>query len=188
MDLIQAAKEGNEDALTELFNQYRPIVYNLQKKYYIRDFDSDDWLQEGQIICYQIVKAFKEDNGATFGSFFKCAMENRVRSLLRKQHALKRRTMELSVSLEEKIETEGAEFLVDTQYEEPYALENLLIREALANYEFIFSALEKEVMSAYLLGASLEEIASHHVLDSKKIRSAYDRAKKKLGDQMNDYH
>ncbi|EOL49285.1 sigma-70 family RNA polymerase sigma factor [Enterococcus phoeniculicola] len=186
MDIIKAAKEGDEDAFAQLFQQYRPIVYHLQKKYYIRDFDSDDWLQEGQIICYQSLKAFDEKNGATFGSFFKRAMENRIRSLLRRQHALKRRTAELSVSLEEKMEVEGSEFLVSSGFEEPYALENLLIREALGDYESIFSSFEKEVLNAYLLGESLEDIAEKKSMDIKKIRSAYDRAKRKIGNQMND--
>ncbi|KAF1295145.1 hypothetical protein BAU15_05170 [Enterococcus sp. JM4C] len=186
MSLIDEAKKGNEDALAALFLQYRPIIYKLQKKYYVRDFDSEDWVQEGRIVCYQVVNAFNVDNGATFGSFFKIAMENQIRSVLRRQHALKRRAAEYSVSLDEKMETEGSEFLADTQFEETYVLQNMIIREALADYELIFSKLEKEIMSAYLVGDSLERIATNKSLTSQKVRSAYDRAKKKLESQISE--
>ena len=34
--LILAAKQGDEDALEALYRQYRPLVYSLRKKYFIK--------------------------------------------------------------------------------------------------------------------------------------------------------
>ena len=50
--LILAAKQGDEEALEVLYRQYRPLVYSLRKKYFLRELDEQDWFQEGFIIFF----------------------------------------------------------------------------------------------------------------------------------------
>ena len=53
--LILAAKQGDEEALEVLYRQYRPLVYSLRKKYFLRELDEQDWFQEGFIIFYDCI-------------------------------------------------------------------------------------------------------------------------------------
>lgn len=107
-NLILEAKTGNSEAFKKLFNQYKPVVFALQQKYFLRDLDSEDWLQEGRIIFFQVLQRYEAERGATLGKFFKLAFCNHILSLLRKQNAMKRRTALLSSSLEALVEKDDS--------------------------------------------------------------------------------
>lgn len=72
-------------AFEEMFSQYLPIVYSMQSRYSIRDFDFDDWLQEGRIALNDALQSYCKGRGTTFGLYYKMIFENRIRSLLRRQ-------------------------------------------------------------------------------------------------------
>lgn len=93
LGLISEAKSGNEDSLMTLYRQYHPLVYALRKKYFLRDLDEQDWLQEGLIIFYGCVQAYEVAYGVSFGALFKRSFENRIRSLIRKECAYKEKRM-----------------------------------------------------------------------------------------------
>ena len=59
------------------------------KKYYLKDYDLDDWMQEGRIVFNKCLQAYDENRGTTLGVLFKRSFENRVCSLLRLQQAQK---------------------------------------------------------------------------------------------------
>jgi RNA polymerase sporulation-specific sigma factor len=109
-----------------LFFKYRPVVEIMYKKYYLKDYDLDDWMQEGRIVFDKCLKAFDASRGTTLGVLFKRSFENRICSLLRLQRAQKRKAQLVSSSLEEKIEHEGPDFLSDqnvqTQKAEKYLI------------------------------------------------------------------
>ena len=82
--LILEAKSGNEESLMILYRQYHPLVYSLRRKYFLRDLDEQDWLQEGLIIFYGCIEAYEVQYGVSLGALFKRSFENRIRSLIRK--------------------------------------------------------------------------------------------------------
>lgn len=83
-------KEFDEDTFEKMFSQYLPVVYSMQSRYAIRDFDYDDWLQEGRIALNDAMNSYRQGRGTTFGLYYKMIFENRIRSLLRRQQAKKR--------------------------------------------------------------------------------------------------
>lgn len=180
MEIVRSARQGNEAAFMTLFREYRPLVYSLQKKYYLRDYDEDDWMQEAMIIFYQSLKSFDETKGTTIGALFKRAFENRIRSLIRKQCAYKRKAYLNAVSLEEKVEQEGPDFLADHRQQTEHSFQMIVLQEVFADYEQHFSKLEGKVLKSYLQGKELTQIAEEQSIDYRKIRSAYDRAKRKI--------
>lgn len=183
--LILLACEGNTEAFEELFNRYRPVVYALEQKYYLKDLDHDDWLQEGRIVFFQTLLRYEADRGATLGRFYKLAFTNHILSLLRKQNALKRRSNMLCNSLEALEDQEGP---FDQRDKAPLPDEYVILREKLASYDGIFSSLERTVMGNFLLGIDLEEMPRLLKLSEAKIRAAFDRGKRKLSRYLQDNH
>lgn len=178
--LLQEAKKGCEEAFIKLFYQYRPIIYRVQGKYSIKDFDREDWMQVGRIVLQESIEKYQETRSTTFGVFFRTNFENRIKSYLRYQHASKRQAHAEAVSLEEKLAYDGTDFL--NQWMSPSAgvLSQLMIEEAVEDVRLYFSSFEQEVLSAYIRGKELKEIAEEKELPFRKVRGAYDRAKSKL--------
>ncbi len=153
------------DRFEELFRKYRPIVEILHKKYYLRDYDLDDWLQEGRIV---------------FNKCLKRSFENRICSLLRAQHAQKRKAQVDACSLEEKLLQEGNRFLTDHNRCAETAETYLFVNESLAEYPKSLSSLERMVIMNYLKGLELDQIAAQEKLPYEKIKSAFSRGRTKL--------
>lgn len=180
MSLIRQAQAGCEDSFVELFERYRPIIYRLQGIYYLRDFDADDWLQEGRIVFYETLQRYDPGMGVTIGAFFKKNFENAIKSHLRKQAAYKRRCLVGAVSLEAKIAEEGPDFQSNVGQWAPPADQQLLVEEALSTFRGDLSKLEQEVFGEYLKGAELEAIAAKRSQPTRQIRYAYERSRRKL--------
>ena len=163
-----------------MFFKYRPIVEIMYKKYYLKDYDLDDWMQEGRIVFNKCLQAYDEKRGTTLGVLFKRSFENRVCSLLRLQQAQKRKAQLNSSSLEEKISHEGPNFLSDQNEQTEKAEKYLMLQETMNKYDSPFSKLEQIVIMNYLKGLELEQIAEQTELPLQQIKSAYNRGKKKL--------
>ena len=172
------------EVFERLFYDYRPVIYKVMGRYYLRDFDSDDWLQEGRISFFYSLCSYEEGRGVSFGTFFKNNFENKIKSELRKQGAYKRKGMVEAVSLEEKIAQEGPDFLVDYNYSMVLAEEQILLEEELWTSFRLLSGLEADVLGAYLSGEQLEYYAYKTTLSYQKIRCALERSRRKIRKQI----
>ena len=68
------------EVFERLFYDYRPVIYKVMGRYYLRDFDSDDWLQEGRISFFYSLCSYEEGRGVSFGTFFKNNFENKIKA------------------------------------------------------------------------------------------------------------
>lgn len=171
---------GETGAFDQMYRQYYPLVYKFQKKYYLKGFDQEDWLQEGRIIFYKSLEKYEDSHQATIGKFFKRNFENHIRSLVRKQCATKRTADMQAVSLEQKVENQGESFIDCLRKEEVGVLEQLIIREKLEQLPVILSPFEQTTFQEYIGGKDLQQIATDQETAQTTVRSAYDRAKKKF--------
>ncbi|MEI5994091.1 sigma-70 family RNA polymerase sigma factor [Candidatus Enterococcus mansonii] len=176
-----------EDILTggtlvfdRMYRKYHPVVYNFRKKYYLKDFDQEDWLQEGRIIFHRSLEKYEDTHHVSIGKFFKMNFENHIRSLVRKQCALKRTIDTQSVSLEQKMESQGELFFDYIGTEDADVLEQMIIREKLEQLPTVLSPFERVTFQEYINGKEIEEIAEEIASREVTVRSAYDRAKKKI--------
>lgn len=169
--LMLAARNGNDDALEDLYNQYRPLIYALRKKYYLRDLDEQDWLQEGFIVFYDCIRCFEKQHGASLGSFFKRAFENRIRSLIRREFAYKRQSNIGAVSFEQTI-ADGFENLCEYTKFSQDPLQQLLVEETFKESKKKLSNLELEALSL-CLKKSTDEM-------NPSLFSAYNRSRRKI--------
>ena len=175
--LLEKARTGDDDAYVQLFDQYSPVVLRLERTYHLRDFEHDDWLQEGRLALMKAVRTYTKGHGTTFGLFYKMIAENQICSLVRKQEAKKRRALKQSKS----IDLTDLEYLSNRFIEIPEYDERLYIQERLTNDLIFFSRLEKIVLQEYFIDRlTLSEISKRHALGYRSVRSAYDRIRQKF--------
>ncbi|MBO0441242.1 sigma-70 family RNA polymerase sigma factor [Candidatus Enterococcus ikei] len=180
MNKYEDILKGDALVFDRFYRQYYPIVYKFQKKYYLKDFDQEDWLQEGRIIFHRSLEKYEEAHNVSIGKFFKSNFENHIRSLVRKQCAVKRTIDVQSISLDQKVEKQGESFFDYIGMEESDVLEQMIIREKLEQLPIMLSPFERITFQEYMNGKELEQIAKDTANNEITVRSAYDRAKKKL--------
>lgn len=170
LDLLEAAKSGDEEALRQLFRQYRPLVYSIRNKYSLRDFDDQDWLQEGMITFHECIQSFKPDLGTTLGTLFKRSFENHICSLIRKEYAYKRKSNQQTIVIDSRMLQDNVELLAKDN-----PLEQLIIQEILDEWQISLTPLEKEAFILYGLSPSSQSGTS-----DRAMQSAYDRSRRKM--------
>jgi len=180
MEELKKALAGDPEAFDLLYKQYHPLVYKLAKKYYLKDYDLDDWLQEGRIVFHRSLQRFNDKKQLSVGQYFKVNFENRIRSLVRKQCAYKRITDTTSFSLDQKIEARGEAFMDCLGKEQVDPLATLIVQEKMADFPEFLSSFERATLQDYIKGEELEAIAEKQTIKVTTVRSAYDRAKKKM--------
>lgn len=180
INLINKAKTNDPEAVELLFNQYKPIVLKLSQKYYLKDFDQDDWLQEGRIICHLSALDFCPSKGVSFGAYFKVNFERAVIGLVRRQEALKRRSIRYAESLESPLHVayvrESIHSLIGVDY--------IFVRDSLSDFGSRLSDLERNVFTAYLDGCEKEEISQKLSLEMSQVVGALSRARIKLKEEI----
>lgn len=164
----------------EMFQQYVPIIYKMESRYLIRDFEHDDWLQEGRIALNNALKSYREDRGTTFGLYYKMILENQIRSLLRRQQAKKRFAQQQAVS----IEKVGSETFSEYFHYHQQLEESLSISELLLKGEMTLSQLETSALYYYIRGEEPFEIATRLGETEKAIRNALNRTKNKIKKEL----
>lgn len=180
MNKYEKILKGDAWAFDHFYRQYHPIVYTFRRKYFLKDFDQEDWLQEGRIIFHRSLERYEDAHSVSIGKFFKFNFENHIRSLVRKQCAFKRTIDTQSVSLDQKIEKQGEAFFDFIGMEDTDALEQMIIREKLEQLPSILSPFERITFQEYMNGKELEEIAKDTASLENTVKSAYNRAKKKV--------
>lgn len=174
-ELLRAARNGDEEAFAALYQKYFPLLLRLKNTYYLRNYVTEDWEQEARIALYQALRTYEKSKGVSFGSYYKSIISNQIYSLLRKQNALKRRDQKDEVSIDQKIETEGPDFLAEITLQEPLAIQQLLLKEA-------------QIFHYYMQGVDFAEMAECLSMDHKQVMSAYGRVKLKIKKHLKFYN
>ena len=62
--LVDMYKNGDKDAIEELFERYKNLVRKKAKAMYLAGGDSDDLIQEGMIGLYKAVRDYTKEKGS----------------------------------------------------------------------------------------------------------------------------
>lgn len=167
--------------LEELYQRYKPIVYKLQKKYYIPDMDCDDWLQEGRIIFYQSYFSFDMDRGLTLGVYFRTNLERFCCSKIRYQCAKKRVGDLKGIRIGHLIDDLGQ---IEDRNVMPIIVveidDEVVLQDVVENFPSCLSKFESAVFASYLLGDAEEETARQLKAQLGAVKGALSRVKTKL--------
>ena len=167
VELVLKAREGSEAALSDLLEDYTPLLNSLSRKYSSmcqEDGEAgDDFFQESQIAFYKAVMTYDINNSSsTFGAYAKaCVIKSK-----------KRKKGELGMSCE-------------SNTPQDTVIWRELGEKLLAQAELTLSPYEKKVFSLYINGRRANEIAKIVGKSEKSVNNAIFRIRSKLKGTVN---
>ncbi|MDY5636948.1 MAG: competence protein ComX [Streptococcus orisratti] len=81
------------DNFEKIYIKVRPIVMKMRRFYYVRDWERDDWQQEGRLILYRLICQYPkllEEDELVFYRYFKTKFSSHIKDVIRSQESLKR--------------------------------------------------------------------------------------------------
>ncbi|WP_283580494.1 sigma-70 family RNA polymerase sigma factor [Ligilactobacillus aviarius] len=173
--------------LSQVYNQYLPLVRSVCKRYYLHLYDTDDLQQEALIVCHKSIQRYNLDYKISFGAFYKLNLERHLCSLLRHEKSQKRMVDSIATSYEQYLE-ETANEICDQTTSYFSGIEATF----LSKIDFIdtliqLSAFEKSVLHLHLTThKNTNEIATELNVKIEKIYCTFYQIKKKLRNKFVD--
>ncbi len=191
-EVIEAAKAGDEQAMEYLLEKYQGLLGHICEKYFLRDGERDDLMQEAMIGFVQAVQDYNPKSGKQFKNFaFLCVkreLDSCVKRSNRKKHMILNEAVPINYTNGEDEELmENEALLLDRDKSGNIVTpENLMIeKESCAETSNlladILSKLEYKVLIMRLMGYSYNEITLLLQLENKSVDNAMQRIRKKLG-------
>lgn len=191
-EVIEAAKAGDERAMEYLLERYQGLLGHICEKYFLRDGERDDLMQEAMIGFVQAVQDYNPESGKQFKNFaFLCVkreLDSCVKRSNRKKHMILNDAVPINYTNgedEEMVENEALLMERDKTGSvitpESLMLEKESCVETSNILADILSKLEYKVLIMRLMGYSYNEITLLLQLENKSVDNAMQRIRKKLG-------
>lgn len=177
--LVIALQTTGNNPFDELVEVCKPITYGLTKRYFLPDYEREDFLQEARTVLVSSVQKWDVEKGMPFLQYYHMQLLNHLNMLVRKKHALKRRINLDTSSLDNLIEEAGIH-VQGTACATTLPEEMLLLQETMSRYRLDLSAFELEVFDLYVGGQSYEEISETLSTTREKVQNAIYRCRMKF--------
>lgn len=162
-ELLYLIREHCDIALDIMFQKYVPLIKSRIRSFHIKEWNKEDFFQEGLITLYKAITTFREDMNKTFTKYFDLILQRRYIQILRKES-----NHFYNVDL-----IGAGEYL-----SEPVMIYENNLSDVMS--KCYFSEFEKSVLSNLRLGAKSREIALILGCRPKQVYDATDRIKKKV--------
>lgn len=184
-ELIQKLREGDERIMDYILEKYKPLVLRKANAMFLIGGDTDDLIQEGMIGLFKAIRDYRSDREASFFHFAELCINRQLYSAVEASNRKKHVPLNTYVSFYSQTTEEGkslAETLLTDQMDDP---EQLVIEQEnfTAFWEQLreqLSALERQVLDAYLEGKNYRQIAEELGKSPKTIDNALLRIKGKI--------
>lgn len=184
-ELIKNIKIGDNNALDVLLNKYEKFVEAKANKYFTKDSEKSDIIQEGRIALYQATKNYDEEKDVTFKTFANICVERRLITVIKNSNRHKNQIFNTAISINMPVSSDGEINMMDIidsrTNQDPY--ESVSNKEYFTNiYKEITDNLskhEKEVLKYYNAGKSYIEIAKILNCKTKSVDTALTRVRRK---------
>lgn len=126
IELCEAARRGDDDALLVMLARYQPIAELAARSTRLYGFDYEDIFSEANAALIDAVRAF-DDGIASFGSYGRRCVRNRITSLVRKQRCRPILLQHVGTSQLSNGEGDHSEMLIDptaeAEFDRAFALD-----------------------------------------------------------------
>lgn len=190
---LHLAKQGNEEAINLLFEELKPLVKSIARKYFLINLEQSDLVQEGMIGLFNAIRSYDENSDVNFINYAKICVKRQIQNALIKNNRLKNQMLNtyFSINNQGKILLNTAEegqiddetgFYLESKTLSPE--ESLIFKEKLSEINLgtkkVLSHFEREVLKLYMKGLNYVEIAGILKKEPKSIDNALSRIKIKL--------
>lgn len=186
--LLELAKNGDEKAQEQLFNNYKQLVSFVARHYFLVGGDQDDLIQEGMIGLYKAINTYDATKNVSFGGYAKTLIERQVINAIKSDCALKNSILNQSITLNNQgfvtydDDDENSIFTIPSTKDSP---ENLVLsnegtKDIAKEIIKVLSEYELKVLKLYLKGLNYNDIANKISTTPKSVDNALNRIKNKL--------
>ena len=155
---------------------YSRLVFRLARQFYLHGGDEDDLYQEGMIGLLKAVRSYDPRKNDSFEAFAALCIRRQLYDAVR-------RSARLSQREEEALSKLG---FIQEQAPDPetQCLANETEKEIQAALKGLLSAFEASVLSPYLAGCTVREIAGTLGCTEKSVENAIQRIRRKLAQYL----
>lgn len=190
-ELVLYAQKGNDAALERLLYIYRGFIRYVCQKYYLKDGDQQDLLQEANIGFLEAIKAYDYSTRVKFRNFAYICIKRELDSVVSRSNRKKRQILNNAIPIYSYVEEEniryGSEYYSgenlmksdkDTPEETLIARED--VQELLSFLQKQLTNLEQKVLFLRIEGLSYREITAALEIQAKAVDNAIQRIRKKV--------
>lgn len=186
-DLVEVARAGDDQALAQLLDRFKPAVRAKTRTYFLSGGDHQDVIQEGLIGLYKAVRDYDRSKHPSFRHFADLCITRQIITAVKGANRRKHAPLNAYVSLTGPVsqeDDEGLEFrekIADDGQDPLHAVTAQGDVERLRTFcAEVLSDLETEVLIRYVAGDSYAVIAEELGRQAKAIDNALQRIKRKL--------
>lgn len=176
--LVQAARNGSDDALQALLLRYEPFIRAYSGFFSCAGVETEDLMQEGRIGLVSAIRLFRCDAGASFKTYACLCIKRQIVSAVRCAVSGKNKPMMCYVPLEDIGKNEIP--YSDLQNPEDMVINKERISTVKAAVADLFSPVERRIFSLYLNGFSYDAIAKAMNISKKQVDNSLQHIKRKL--------
>jgi RNA polymerase sporulation-specific sigma factor len=190
-ELVLCAQQGDDDALERLLYIYRGFIRYACQKYYLKDGDQQDLLQEATIGFLEAIKAYDYETKVKFRNFAYICIKRELDSAISRSNRKKRQILNNAIPIYAYVEEEnsryGSEYYTgenlmrstkDTPEEALIAREE--VQELIGFLQKQLTNLELKVLFLRIEGLSYREITNTLEIQTKAVDNAIQRIRKKV--------
>lgn len=172
MERIAAANAGDDDAFSELVEQYRPMFVGIMNKY---SLDERDVFTELCLGFRKAVRTYDVSRGTTFGLYAKICVDSVAKGVLRRQLKEREHVVDQDFDVDNIAVPGGIQAVLEHRERSAYFLS---VAKA------VLSDLELKVYRYWMLGYTTAETASALGVSAKSVDNAKNRMWKKLRSRL----
>ena len=177
-DLVARSRDGDEEAMGELLEKYKPLVIKYAGARFLPGGDRDDLIQEGMIGLYKAIMGYDASREASFSTFAALCVDRQILRAIEASGREKNRPLNQSLSIDET----GADL---SEMDHGESLENTVIErvtgsEILSAVRDDLSPFEMDVMELIMEGLSYREAAERLGRSPKSVDNAITRIRSKV--------
>ena len=190
-ELVQLAQQGNNDALEKILQSYRGFVRYVCQRYYLKDGDEQDLLQEASIGLLEAIRAYDYMSEVKFRNFAFICIKRELDSVISRSNRKKRQILNNAIPIYAYVEEEnnryGSEYYSgenfmkcdkDTPEDALIAREELQELRTFLNNEL--TSLEQKVLVLRIEGCSYREVTGILGIRAKAVDNAIQRIRRKV--------
>lgn len=187
-ELLYMVKESDEVAHNLLYEKYKPLIYNLSKRYakvyQHYGIDINDFILEGYLGLDQAIRKFKEKEEYKFQGLASTCVNRQMQDLVRNAKLKKNMSLNTSLYYEALDDGTGINYLEIKENEKAINPEQQMIEKEniLETYDKCVKNLKGLELNVFLLkikGMTNKEIADYLHKPIKSIGNAINRIRKK---------
>ncbi len=186
LQLIQEAKEGNNEAMHEIFESFNKLIHLSARNFFIIGGDKEDVLQEARIGLLKAVNYYKFNKKASFKTFATLCIRRHLITAIKISNSKKNKVLSSSFSAHIQNVKKNCDYYDNSgKTADYYNPEEIYLEKEkyIALMEYVktnLSAMEKELFEYILLEMTYTEIAEETGKKVKSVDNAIQRIKKKI--------